>query len=272
MCSAVPFGWFEGMLRVCPLPSVGQWSEEGYQSSIKQGAVPALRVMSHWAERGGGKELVTWLMADLPLQWRGEASYTTSRCPVHSHTHADVDTTLTHNLLTDNPCSFHGYGVLTAFKNGFTFALCQPSGWPNPNWSICIDLGSNKLSCSLSWAAFYHVSQSSIFFAQPVLLSEPISSTHYLLFSHLYSILPKMCPSLYCDGKSLSFKGMLLFAVGTGMSHIFAWERNTKMFCLSRPTQPSMNTPLLTNPVHHFVYLKSTPFFHTALQWKCSLF
>lgn len=60
-----------------PLPSVGQWSEEGYQSSVEEGAgrgqEGAERVMSHWAEQGG-TEPVTWLMADLPLHWRGEAS------------------------------------------------------------------------------------------------------------------------------------------------------------------------------------------------------
>lgn len=36
--SAAPFGWFRGMLLVRPLPSVGQWSEEGYQSSVEEGA------------------------------------------------------------------------------------------------------------------------------------------------------------------------------------------------------------------------------------------
>lgn len=62
---------------MCPLPSVGQWSEEEYQSCIEKGAGRggggAERVMSHWTEQGG-IEPVTWLMADLPLQWRGEAS------------------------------------------------------------------------------------------------------------------------------------------------------------------------------------------------------
>ncbi|CAJ1068710.1 Hypothetical predicted protein [Xyrichtys novacula] len=52
--SAAPFGWFGGMLWVRPLPSVGQWSEEGYQSSVEEGAgrgqEGAERVMSHWAE------------------------------------------------------------------------------------------------------------------------------------------------------------------------------------------------------------------------------
>lgn len=41
--SAAPSGWFRGMLRVHPLPSVGQWSEEGYQSSVKEGAGRGLR-------------------------------------------------------------------------------------------------------------------------------------------------------------------------------------------------------------------------------------
>lgn len=75
--SAAPFGWFGGMLRVRPLPSVGQWSEEEYQSSIEEGVgrgqEGAERVMSHWAEQGG-TEPVTWLMADLTLHWRGEAA------------------------------------------------------------------------------------------------------------------------------------------------------------------------------------------------------
>lgn len=43
-----------------------------YQSRVEEGAE---RVMSHWVEQeaGGvlGGVLVTWLMADLPLQWRG---------------------------------------------------------------------------------------------------------------------------------------------------------------------------------------------------------
>lgn len=41
--SAAPFGWFGGMLGVCPLPSVGQWSEEEYQSCIEEGAGRGLR-------------------------------------------------------------------------------------------------------------------------------------------------------------------------------------------------------------------------------------
>lgn len=72
--SAVPFGWFGGMLRVSPLQSVGQWSEEGISKSGRgEGGTKAERVMSHWAEQRA-TESVTWLMADLPLQWRSEAS------------------------------------------------------------------------------------------------------------------------------------------------------------------------------------------------------
>lgn len=55
--SAAPFGWFGGMLWVCPLPSVGQWSEEEYQSCIEKGAgsggweghVSLDRAGGHWA-------------------------------------------------------------------------------------------------------------------------------------------------------------------------------------------------------------------------------
>lgn len=57
----------------------------------------------------------------------------------------------------------------------------------------------------------------------------------------------------------MSLDGLLLFAGGNGMSDIPAREKKmAKMFYLSRSTRPSMNTPLLANPVHPFVYLKST--------------
>lgn len=43
ICSAASSGWFRGMLRVCPLPLVGQWSGEGYQSPVEGGAGSGLR-------------------------------------------------------------------------------------------------------------------------------------------------------------------------------------------------------------------------------------
>lgn len=60
-------------------PPIGWSVERGGISKLRQGGggkgeqEGTERVMSHWAEQGG-TEPVTWLMADLPLHWRGEAS------------------------------------------------------------------------------------------------------------------------------------------------------------------------------------------------------
>lgn len=118
---------------------------------------------------------------------------------------------------------------------------------------MCIDLFSDHLSCSLSWDSFYHVSQtcfffSFFFFTQPFLLSEPIFCTHYsVLFPPVLSY-SKICPFLYCEGKSMSLDGLLLFAGGNGMSDIPA--RGKKWLKCS-----ASQDPLVHLWTHHFLQI-----------------
>lgn len=108
----------------CTPLSVGQWSEERYQSSIEQGAVPALRVMSHWAEQGWGHWACHmadgWFTTSVE-RWGiiGHISLPSARTHTRTpaRTHAYADATSTHDSLTDNPCSFQCWRVLAAFKN-----------------------------------------------------------------------------------------------------------------------------------------------------------
>lgn len=76
-----------------PLLSLVTRAKRDIKASLRmgrdRGGRRAQRVMSHWAERGGTRP-VTWLMADLPLHWRGEA-----RRPPLPHTYTS---------LTDSPC------------------------------------------------------------------------------------------------------------------------------------------------------------------------
>lgn len=59
------------MLRVRPLPAVGQRSEEDIKGGLRGSCLIEQQC----------SEPVTWLMADLPLRWRGEASQATEpRC------------------------------------------------------------------------------------------------------------------------------------------------------------------------------------------------
>lgn len=71
----------------CTLTPIGWSLERGGISKLrhKGGGKGAERVMSHWAVQEA-TEPVTWLMADLPLHWRGEPSKATSPCPPHTHT------------------------------------------------------------------------------------------------------------------------------------------------------------------------------------------
>lgn len=147
--------------------TVGGWWEGGWGG--------AARVMSRWTERRAG-EPVTWLMADLPLHWRGEASQARPLpLPLPLPSSHDTHT----HFIDTYPFLRAASAVVCAGADIRNFL--QSGLHPQPDSSTCIDspsnlaplMGSpNRLSLSMFFLTFISFS----YYFRLGQLSEPVCS------------------------------------------------------------------------------------------------